>query len=56
MIKICKACNKEFECYDKARYGHRNAIKRPNKAITCSKKCALLYTSVLRHQEKRNGK
>lgn len=47
MIKICKNCGKEFECFDKPNKsrssGGRHKIKRPFNALTCSMKCSKEY-------------
>lgn len=44
MIKKCKVCGREFECYDKVRSPRAGAVKvkRPYDSITCSKKCSTL--------------
>jgi len=49
MRKACFICGKEFECFSRPAHGHRAGCKRPAKAKTCSKKCAIILAS---HQHK----
>jgi len=50
MKKICKACKKEFECYDEGRKGDgiRYKLKRRHNAVTCSKKCSKIWNRRIR--------
>lgn len=41
MIKKCKICGREFECYDKPKVSHHcNRTRRPFRAVTCSRRCS----------------
>ncbi len=44
MMKICKQCGREFECYDKNRSGRKyGSGRRQHNAQTCSRKCSRPY-------------
>ena len=46
MLKNCKVCLKEFECFDKPKARSRatkRKAKRPSKSVTCSPKCSKKY-------------
>ena len=55
VIKVCPVCLCEFECLDKACHGGRKprrASKRRSDAITCSKKCSLLWATSSRKRQR----
>jgi len=40
MKKICKVCQREFECYDKPYTGRHGILKQRAGAVTCSSICS----------------
>lgn len=61
MIKKCKICGKEFECYDKKKAGRgsRRVSKKPFNAVCCCRKCSYLNIDLhrkLRWERLKNGK
>jgi len=42
MLKSCKICGREYECYDKRKAGRGSRLvsKKPCNSVTCSRKCS----------------
>ena len=61
MIKNCRICGREFDCYNKKNGGRgsRRSSKRPFKSVCCSHNCSMKNIDLSRHkriERLKNGK